>query len=324
MFYTHTEFKLSRFYLLIISVCLSTNFYAFSIAAQEQATAQEQTASSDETKSIKENTNTDKTDNAAESSTENRVIPAPVSLNEQQTSDINHYLTSSEIKPLLAGPNDFITLIKESTAANTKGVAILLADWQQTATNPKGLNFLRNSMPKQGWTTISIQPPSKPDNYPSQALKKSDRQAENLKTITDYQSQLSAIIETVMEKAHEYPGIFIVIAQGSHGAILTDLYQLGKNPPPNALILLSSYMYSEEENEHFATSIAQSSFPVLDLYLTRDHSLATKSAILRLSKTKQTMKAFYRQRQLTNLSSSYYPQESLKIAIKGWLTSIGW
>ncbi|MCJ8320450.1 MAG: alpha/beta hydrolase family protein [Colwellia sp.] len=251
-------------------------------------------------------------------------IQAPIALEQQYKDDINHYLQKDEINPLLAGPDDFITLIKEGYTANSKGVAILLADWQQTATSPKGLNYLRKALPDQGWTTISIQPPSKPENYPSIALNVEEQQKENLATITAYQLKLSAIMKTVMEKAQEYPGIFIVIVEGSHGAILTDLYQREKNTPPNALILLSSYMYSNEANQQYASTLAQTNFPVLDLYLMRDHPLALSSAKLRLSQANKEMKAFYRQRKLTNLSSSYYPKEDLLLAIKGWLTSIGW
>lgn len=251
-------------------------------------------------------------------------IQAPVALEQQHKDDINHYLQSDEINPLLAGPDDFITLIKNSNIANSKGVAILLADWQQTATSPKGLNYLRKNLPDQGWTTISIQPPSKPENYPSTALKSTEQQTENLESLTAYQLKLSAIMKTVMEKAQEYPGIFLVVVEGSHGALLTDLYQQEKIIPPNALILLSSYMFSHEANKQYASTLAQTSFPVLDLYLVRDHPLALSSAELRLSQANKEMKAFYRQQQLSNSSSSYYPQEALHIAIKGWLTSIGW
>ena len=56
----------------------------------------------------------------------------------------------------------------------------------------------------------------------------------------------------------------------------------------------------------------------------RDHPLALSSAKLRLSQANKEMKAFYRQRRLNNLTSSYYPQKDLLIAIKGWLTTIGW
>jgi len=308
--------------LLFICFILCSFINAPIISAQEQ---QEETIKSEEKKAAENKAESSKDSVTAKPATKKNLdIPAPLPLEQVYKGDINHYLSDDEIKPLLAGPDDFITLIKESTVANNKGVAILLADWQQTAITPKGLNYLRKEMPNQGWTTISIQPPSKPNNYPSTALKQVEQEEEDRTTLTAYQLKLSAMIKTVMEKAKDYPGIFVVIAQGSHAAILTDLYQQDKNIPPNAFIVLSSFMPSHQANEQYASTLAQTSFPVLDLYLTRDHPLVMSSAKLRLSQANKEMKAIYRQRQITNLTSSYYPQEELLISIKGWLTSIGW
>ena len=227
-----------RHFLLFFSILLLTFIANPAIFAQEQqATKEEKKVSKNDTESTK-----------GESVNKTVEIPMPLSLEQIHKSDINHYFQSDEVKTLLAGPNDFITLIKESVTSNNKGVVILLADWQQTAITPKGLNYLRTEMPNQGWTTISIQPPNMPENYPSKALKLAERQEENHKIITAYQQNLSAIMTRVMEKAKNYPGIFVVIVAGSHGAILTDLYQQGKNSPPNAFIVLSSYMYTKAAN----------------------------------------------------------------------------
>lgn len=295
------------------------------VAAQEESTTIEESAASTSTEqSPPENSTPEVNATETKTTSDKRNIKPPVALLELHKKDLNHYLQPEEVTSLLAGPNDFITLIKESEVANNKGVAILLADWQQTATTPKGINFLRNEMPKQGWTTISIQPPAKPENYPSNALDLADRQKENAEIIKNYQSELSKILEAVMEKAHNYPGIFLVIAEGNHGALLTELYQQGKNPQPNALIVLSSYMFDKEANTQYALSLAQTTFPVLDLYLMRDHPIAISNAKERLSATKKEMKAIYRQRQLTNRASSYYPEKELLNAIKSWITSIGW
>ena len=83
----------------------------------------------------------------------------------------------------MAGPDDYLTLVKRYTSANSKGVAILLPEWQQGATNPKAINFLRNALPAQGWSTIAIQPSNKPNNYPSTAITVAEQKKENeLKT----------------------------------------------------------------------------------------------------------------------------------------------
>jgi hypothetical protein len=251
-------------------------------------------------------------------------IPEPISMQQQYNNDLQHYLKSSQITPLLAGAQDFMTLIQPSLSSNNKGVAILLPDWQQGAMTPKALNFLRQQLPNQGWTTITIQPFDKPNNYPSFAINAGERQEKNNQIIEQYQEKLSAVIKTVMLKAKNYPGIFIVVVQGNHSAILADLYQQEKNQAPNALILLSGYMLTDEDNKMFATNIAESEVPVLDLFLERDHPLAQSNAKTRKLLAKKELKTYYRQTQFNNFSSGYYPQQALLLEINGWLKSIGW
>lgn len=261
------------------------------------------------------------------------LIPSPVPLIEQFKEDLSHYLPAEQVKPLLAGPDDYITLITENTSVNNRGVAILLPDWQQSATNPKAINFLRNNLPLQGWTTITIQPASMPDNYPSKSIKISEQQQENTKSIDDYKIKFNAMINAVLEKSKSYPGIVIVIAQGNHGALLVDFFDLQRsnqsNNTPNAVILLSSYLLTnhdliDEANTAFAKKIASSKYPVLDLYLTYDHPIVLDKAKQRLALSKREMKVYYRQRQLNSLATGYYPEQALLTQMNSWLKAIGW
>lgn len=272
----------------------------------------------------------------AQSKTETKTkeIPLPKSLTLQHKEDLTHYIPAKNVKPLLAGPDDYITLITESTSVNSKGVAILLPDWQQGATNPKAINFLRNRLPQEGWTTLSIQPDNIPENYPSNALKASEQQEANSTVIEAYKVKLGAMINAVIEKANDYPGIVMIIAQGSHGAMVVDLLDENESAPiitqpPNALILLSSYLLTNNKlidgiNTEFATKLSYSEYPVLDLYLMHDNPIVLDKAGERLSLAKKEMKVYYRQRQLINSAMGYYPEEELISQLNGWLKSIGW
>ncbi len=256
-------------------------------------------------------------------------IAEPISLELQQKNDINHYLANEKIKPILAGPDDYLTLVTKNSSPNNKGVAILLPDWQQRATSPKAINFLRKALPKQGWTTITIQPANKPNNYPSESLSIEDQQKENDQILNSYQAKLSVMISAVMAKAKDYPGIVIVIAQGNNGAMLADLYSQEKNKPANALILLSSYRqtshgFIDSANEDFAQSIATSDYPVLDLTLKHDHPIVISKTAQRVALAKQEMKIYYRHRLLNNSMTGYYPETELLSQINSWLKSIGW
>jgi len=259
-----------------------------------------------------------------------KTVPLPISLDQQYKEDLKHYLPSTKVKPILVGTQEYITLINENTSPNNKGVAILIPDWQQGAVNPKAINSLRKILPKQGWTTISIQPNTKPDNFPSTALKLTEQIEENKTSIDNYKMDFSAMLNAVSGKAREYPGIVIMVAQGNHGAILIDLLDSNENlQAPNAIILLSSYVLTnnkllDKDNNKFAKSLANSEPPVLDLYLKQDNAIVIDKAPQRLALAKQEMKVYYRQRQLNNAMMGFYPEQELVVQINSWLKSIGW
>ncbi|ALO36022.1 hypothetical protein CMT41_15795 [Colwellia sp. MT41] len=272
---------------------------------------------------------TSKTATNANSANSANTIEKPIALTTQHKADLKHYLSVEQVKPLLAGPNDYLTLVKRYTSANSKGVAILLPEWQQGATNPKAINYLRNALPAEGWSTIAIQPNNKPENYPSSAITLSEQKKENKLILKNYKNKLGAMLNAVMNTAKEYPGIVLVIAQGNNAALLVDLYSEAGNQLPNALILLSSYRKSNpgltnSVNEKFARQLAFTELPVLDLYLKHDNPLVLAKAAQRKSFAKQEMKVYYRQRQLNNYITGYYPEKELLIQINGWLKAIGW
>lgn len=275
----------------------------------------------------------EKTDTRQESSEqvakEISPVKKPISLTKQHKSDLNHYLSAEQLKPLLAGPDDYLTLVKKYTSANSKGVAILLPEWQQGATNPKAINYLRNALPAEGWSTIAIQPNNKPDNYPSTAITVEQQKEENKLTLDDYKNKLSTMMNAIMNTAKEYPGIVLVIAQGNNAALLIDLYSQANSQRPNALIMLSSYRDTNQAfigsvNKDFAKQLATIELPVLDLYLQHDNALVLAKAPQRKALAKQEMKVYYRQRQLNNTATSYYPEAALLSQINGWLKAIGW
>lgn len=269
-------------------------------------------------------------DKTPKTHSQTETIPLPIALDQQYKADLKHYLPSTKVNPILVGTQEYITLINENSSPNNKGVVILIPDWQQGAVNPKAINFLRKSLPNQGWTTISIQPNAKPDNYPSIALELTTQNEENKTKLDDYKINFSAMIKALISKAKEYPGIVIMVAQGNHGAILIEI--LASNDTlqaPNAIVLLSSYVLTgnkllDEGNSRFAKTLANSEPPVLDLYLKHDNAIVIDKAPQRLALAKQEMKVYYRQRQLNNTAMGFYPEQALLIQINSWLKSIGW
>lgn len=302
---------------LIITTILFTCI-SFTALSQEDKKAEVETAVENKTNNEKDNKVT---------------IPLPTSLEQQHKEDLTHYLPANRISPILAGPNDYLTLIDENQIANSKGVAILLPDWQQAAVNPKAINFLRTALPKRGWTTISIQPANKPSDFPSKALKVIEQKKANKTIIDEYKDELATLINAVLTKSKEYPGIVIIIAQGNHGGLLVDIFDQQSTSQngmmPNALVLLSSYLLDsheliDETNTAFAKKLANSEYPVLDLYLQYDNPIVLDKTAQRLVIAKQELKAYYRQRKINNTVTGYYPNQALLTQINSWLKAIGW
>lgn len=318
---------MTHFFSFIISLFFLFASYS---AWTEEAPTNETSAKTEQQETTNDEaaqTKTEKTADSGKKSNKSSLhtkIKDPVNVFKQTKADIKHYLPNEEFEALLAGPDDYLISIEENHTAINKGVVILLPDWAIGMTTPKSINYLRKAFPESGWTTITIQPSFNPENYPSQALEEKKRLEENSQALKNYQMKLNQLMPAIMEKAKAYPGIFLVVAEGNHAAMLTNLYHENDEIIPSALILLSAYLPTLPEAETFAQNMADLEIPVLDLYLKHDHPQVRENALARKKHAEKEMKVYYRQSQLTNFSSSYFPNETLYKSIQGWLRAVGW
>lgn len=294
-----------------------TSSYSLALAASPE---EEKSAEQKDTDSAEK-----KTDDTVKIKVTKKIdIAAPIDSFKQQQDDIEHYLTQEKIVPLLVGPDSYLTAINEQTTGLNKGVMVLIPDWQQSIATPNALNQLRKNMPQYGWTTITLHPPHQPSDYPSQVLTSEERNSKNTESLTKYSKKFADIMLAVIEKAKSYPGVIIIVAEGSHAALIVDVCQQGMVSSPSAMVMLSSYMPTLPENTKLAQQLAATDYPVFDLYLQRDHYLVVANAKVRKETAKREMKVYYRQKQLNNRTTGYYPEETLTREIIGWLSSIGW
>lgn len=319
------HFSITFYLIFLFSLLISSNSV---FAEQQESTDTKKSEQTDTPKEKEEKSDEDATEEppskALRAPRSEINITAPTDALMNKESDLKHYLPSQIIQPLLVGPEDHITLVSTNNAINSKGIMILLPDWHQTAASPKALNALRETFPDQGWTTITVLPPNKPENYPSHAITKTAREEENKTTLNDYQQSLATILSSVTEKAKNYPGIIIVIAEGHNAALLFNIYQKDLTEKPTALITLSAHLNDDMANLESATSLSQLELPVLDLHLKADNYLVNNNIKLRQKWVNQELKENYRQKKIYNIQTGYYPQASLTKEINGWLKSIGW
>ncbi len=251
-------------------------------------------------------------------------IAAPVNAAAQQENDIKHYLPEQDIQPVLSGPEDHLTLVETNTRQYHKGVIILLSDWQQNATNPTAINHLRTTLPQQGWTTISIQPPSKPEGYPSILSDKAAQERTNTETLAQYKKSLAELMTTVFVQAKTYPGIIVLISEGHHASLMYSLFYENQIEQPMAFVSLSGFLPDQQSMNQSAQHLSMIDLPVLDLFLKTDNRLIRQNAQMRKKLVNQELKSNYRQKQLFNIQTSYYPKAVLVKEISGWLKTIGW
>lgn len=313
----------------------------------------------DETKENQDTQQTTDTESAAEKANSSQSllvdrakinIAPPISKSAQQLADIKRYLTEQNIEPITVGEDSVLVQIQPEQSPIAKGVAILIPDWNHSLSSPKAITSLRERLPESGWVTMAAQPPQMDENidqliraYYQDKLKAEDSaiQPSNEPTTQDsdstaseneqaseplamYKEKLTALMKVLMEKAYNYPGIFIVIAEGTNAALLTELYHENAIERPSAFILLSAYYADDNANKAFNKLLATSPYPVLDLLLTRDNPWVIHSKEQRNQLAKKHAKVIYRQQQLTTSHMGYYPDEALHRSIKGWLRSIGW
>ena len=275
-------------------------------AQQQQENDQQQASKPSTTEPASEPPADQKTTNKPPS---NKKIAPPISVTSLHQNDANWQLPKQILSPILVGTEDVVTLTQPDTLALNKGVVVLLPDWHQSVASPKAINFLRNDLPLKGWTTITVQPPAKPDNYPSNSSKDSQRNTENEQTLTAYRESITPLLQAVFDNALTYPGVFIVISEGNNAAQLMEIIQQQKIPAPNGIVLLSAHMETAADNLKFAQIMSESDTPVLDLVLSNDNRWAEHYAPIRKQHAKKALKTFYRQRQLQNTVTGYYPEK---------------
>lgn len=224
--------------------------------------------------------------------------------------DLQNQLEPSEIKPLQAGDQSFTVLEKPAMTAFTKGTVILVPDWSQHAASPRMINVLREQLVDYGWNTMSIMVP--------EALTETTAE-----TIISYQSELLLRLQAVMKSAENNTGSIIVVAQGSSGALINQLYQTDQLTPPEGLILLGAYLPDKTLNQAVSLALAKHKVPTLDLQQQHDNSFVMASSQLRLQLVRKHIKEIYRQRLLPGSFDQPQNQQWVFNEVYGWLSYLG-
>ena len=139
-----------------------------------------------------------------------------------------------------------------------------------------------------------------------------------------HEQRMNQLMSSATQFSSQYPGFFLVIAQGTSAAWLSKIYSEEQVEQPDALITISVNWPEKKFNKLIPEFIAQTPTPVLDIYSQWDSEWTTKTAKKRAIAARKSLKLHYRQREI--IGQPFDPNQFIYLSkeIHGWLTHMGW
>ncbi|BDF93316.1 MULTISPECIES: DUF3530 family protein [Pseudoalteromonas] len=265
------------------------------------------------------------------------------------SSDLSRLMPQDELKPLLAGDTEFLSLYRQHMSAQQRGVVLIIPDWQHLPTDNDGINFLRTQLNDLGYATLAMTVPDidwqavpteaeNPQSKPANSNQtESDNNDDSPTTppakpvhveaiaqisnaiIDNYKLNLIARFNALYQSALNEDGKIVVIAQGASAAVLLEHYAQYPSTNIDAFISLSSYLPNSQRNQQLNATISTISPPLLDIYYSVDNPDLLLSVADRKRWVKRHSKYDYRQRELFGLRSEPQQHERLTKEVDGFL-----
>jgi hypothetical protein len=279
---------------------------------------------------------------------------APPAYSSVVKKDIERLLPNDEIKSMLAGETEFLSLYSEYMSANFRGIVLLIPDWQSTPASA-GLSFLRKELNYLGYTTyamtvpdinwqaddIKATPPEEvtsnpvePDTaisnpasteQPTTVNKNTEpHHVDAIEQVTDkvldnYKINLIARYKALYQNAMKEPNNIVVIAQGTSAGVLLEYYADFPDSRIDAFISLSSYLPNAKRNKDLSQTTSLVTPALLDIYYAGDNIDILMSLKNRQRWVDRNAKFDYRQRELFGLRDQPQQHARLSKEIDGFL-----
>lgn len=262
----------------------------------------------------------------------------------RQILDVQRELFADSFETLDVGEQQVLLITSLSRIPISRGVALLVSESGTSPVSIASLAPLTHRLNELGWVTlqmavpeIGLAPPSSGEATQGKEILEAQQQtpAEPLEpyqqastldpeNFARHQQLLVASMQAVTEQSRQYPGFLLVIAQGTSAAWLTKIYAEQQLTPPDALVVISPFWPTRQYNLALATSLANTSMPVLDIYQTNDNSWSLQSAKGRSTAALKALKLHYRQRQVGAWADPEQNAILINKEIYGWLHYLGW
>ncbi|UAA38103.1 DUF3530 family protein [Paraneptunicella aestuarii] len=276
--------------------------------------------------------------------------PVNIAITEQIKADIQRSIEPDFYRTTLVGEEEILVVINEANIALTKGVAIIVSESGVNSLNKFALASLVEPMNDHGWVTILVPAPTlglrgyqQPPPTDANAMMNNGQNdiqvnANNKENIAPYyqspliheddfkahEQHMLQLMQSIVQYSSNYPGFFLVIAQGTSAAWLAKIYSEQQIPQPDAFVAISANWPEHKYNKELPEYIAQMHAPVLDIYNRWDTEWTTKTAKKRSIAAERALKLHYRQREIVGQSFDHNQFIYLSKEIYGWLTYMGW
>jgi hypothetical protein len=257
---------------------------------------------------------------------------------QQITLDIVSSKFADSYETLLAGEREMIVIVNEATTPITRGVAVLVGEAGQSPLSHDSLAPLIPLLNQYGWVTILMPAPASAffgSTITTETAQPPEQSAERINPLsglavlaeevfTKQETELLQQLQTIKQRSNDYPGFFIVVAQGTSAAWIAKIYSEKTLPTPDALVVLSPYWPDRKYNILIPELIANTDMPLLDFYSRSDNKWATATQPSRKIIAEKVLKLHYRQ---TEIISQRFDAERYQLISKdiyGWLTHMGW
>ncbi len=261
--------------------------------------------------------------------------------------DVQRSEFADSYETLLAGEREVVVVTQESTTPLTKGVALIIGESGLGPFNQNSAAELANMMNQYGWVSMVMPAPTSAffaplEASPAVAAQNASNETEPSSDteqsvhprqgpvvleeaeFNQQEQQLMLQLQAIVPKTQQYPGFFLVIAQGTSAAWLGKIYSEQKLGLPDALIVVNPYWPQRAYNQQIPEILANTQMPVLDVFSRWDNKWGKRTVADRKVAAEKNLKLHYRQRELIGQMIDKEQYRLLSKEIYGWLTQMGW
>jgi len=196
-------------------------------------------------------------------------------------------------------------LFHKSTQSYQQGLAVLIPEWNNTAS----LLSIAKNLNQLGYDTVITLP------IPEQ-LKVNPGDEKQQKEIAEVQQKWNQLLSTINTNLTTQ-GHRLLLTQGSSSVWLIQQLTNDTSNTPDALVLLDAMYPDKQANQLMSDQLGALTIPVLDLYATDANRWLQQAATNRSLTVKQMNKLNWRQRTVRD-------NTGVNQNLAGWFSSLGW